>query len=49
MDPEIWTNQQKYKFWGGGKLQEERNFRQAFCVFNASRAMKTIEHLMRIQ
>lgn len=37
-----WTAEQKAQYWGGGKLERARNFRQAFCVFNVVETMDSL-------
>jgi len=37
-----WTAEERAKYWGGNKVADARNFRQAFCVFNVAETVDSL-------
>lgn len=37
-----WTAKQKAEYWGGSKVQQARDFRKAFCVFNVQETVDSL-------
>lgn len=37
-----WTAEERAKYWGGNKVANARNFRQAFCVFNVAETVDSL-------